>query len=322
MSLNAQNLFDNVDDPGKDDKAYLPLEAKQDDAHIAACNEIDNESWRNECLYLDWSDAAVDFKLEAIARVIRQVKDGAGADIIALQEVENLRILERLRTEHLAGLGYEPAVLVEGTDARGIDVAFLAKFPLAGEPVLHPFEVGGYADRAGDTRGILQADFELPNGAVLTGFAVHFPAPYHPTPMRIAAYEQLNALRAALPDDNLAFAAGDFNTTSTEDAREGLLDRYVRPGWTVAQDLGCGDCRGTYYYAPDDNWSFLDTIIFSPSRGEKTTGRMRANSVAIANAVPAQVTPDGKPRRHDSARRTGVSDHWPIIATIEVSQKQ
>jgi hypothetical protein len=322
MSLNVQNLFDNIDDTGKDDKAYLPIAAKQDPAHIAACNEIPVEAWRNECLYLDWSDDAVDFKLSIIADTIRQVNAGTGADIIAIQEVENLRILERLRTEHLGDLGYQPAVLVEGADARGIDVAFLAKFPLAGEPILHAFEVPDYPERAGDTRGVLQADFVLPDGSILTGFSVHFPAPYHPTPMRVAAYEHLNALRDALPDDHLAFAAGDFNTTSTEDAREGLLDRYVRPRWTVAQDLGCGDCRGTYYYRPEDNWSFLDTILFSAARGEKTTSRIRANSVMIANAVAEQVTPQGTPRRHDSASRSGVSDHWPIIATIEVSQKQ
>ena len=322
MSLNVQNLFDNTDDPGKDDKAYLPIAAKQNDAHIEACNQIQVEAWRNECLYLDWSDEAVDFKLSVIADTIRQVNAGSGADIIAIQEVENLSILERLRTDHLGDLGYLPPVLVEGTDARGIDVAFLAKFPLAGEPVLHAFEVPDYPERAGDTRGVLQADFVLPDGTILTGFSVHFPAPYHPTPMREAAYEHLNALRNALPDDHLAFAAGDFNTTSTEDARDGLLDRHARPGWTVAHDLGCGDCRGTYYYAPDDNWSFLDMILFSTARGEKTTSRIRANSVLIANAVPDQVTPQGTPRRHDSAARSGVSDHWPIIATIEVSQKQ
>jgi hypothetical protein len=141
--------------------------------------------------------------------------------------------------------------------------------------------------------------------------------------MRVAAYEHLNRLRDALPEDHVVFAAGDFNTTSTEDQREGLLDRLVRPDWIVAHDLGCGeDCRGTYYYAPDDNWSFLDMILFSPARGEKTTSGIRADSVAIANDVPAQITPEGTPRRHDSASRTGVSDHWPIIATIDFSQKQ
>ena len=237
---------------------------------------------------------------------------------------QHRRRLDRvLDPEYLDGLGYEPAVLVEGTDARGIDVAFLSKFPLAGEPVLHPFEVPEFPERAGDTRGVLQADFRLPDGSVLTGFSVHFPAPYHPTPMRIAAYEHLNRLRNAVPEDHMVFAAGDFNTTSTEDEREGLLDRLVRPDWVVAHDLGCGEnCRGTYYYAPDDNWSFLDMILFSPARGEKTTSGIRADSVAIANDMPAQITPEGTPRRHDSASRTGVSDHWPIIATIDFSQKQ
>ena len=322
MSFNVENLFDNLDDPGKDDKAYLPLPAKQDETHIRACSEIEVQSWREECLYLDWSDAAVAAKLAAVAATIRQVSDGRGADVIAFQEVENVRILERLRQEYLGDLGYQPAVLIEGTDARGIDVAFLSKFPLAGEPVLHPFDVPAYPERAGDTRGVLQADFQLPDGSVLTGFSVHFPAPYHPTPMRVAAYEHLNALRAALPDNHHVFAAGDFNTTSTEDERENLLDRYARPVWTVAHDLGCGDCRGTYYYAPEDNWSFLDMILFSPARGEKTTGRLRANSVAIANETPAQVTAAGTPRRHDDATRYGVSDHWPMIATIEVIEKQ
>ena len=322
MSLNAQNLFDNIDDPGKDDKAYLPLAAKQDQSHIDACNEIEVEGWRNECLYLDWSDAAVDRKLRALAETIRQVDGGRGPDIIAFQEVENRNILERLRSEHLGDLGYRPAVLIEGNDTRGIDVAFLSRLPLAGEPVLHAFTAPGFPERAGDTRGILQADFELPDGAVLTGFAVHFPAPYHPTPMRVAAYEHLNALRDALPDNHHAFAAGDFNTTSTEDEREGMLERFARPDWTVAHDLGCGDCRGTYYYRPDDNWSFLDMILYSPARGAKTTGRIRADSVRIANKIDAQVTPQGTPRRHDSATGTGVSDHWPIVATIELTQKQ
>ena len=82
MSFNVQNLFDNVDDPDKDDKAYLPLAAKQNDAHIAACNEIEVESWRNECLYLDWNDEALEYKLGVVAESIRQVNDGRGADIV------------------------------------------------------------------------------------------------------------------------------------------------------------------------------------------------------------------------------------------------
>ncbi len=322
MSFNVQNLFDNVDDPGKDDKAYLPLAAKQNDDHIAACSEIEVDRWRDECLYLDWSDEALDIKLRLLADTIRQVGDGAGADVIALQEVENVNVLERLRTEHLDDLGYLDPVLVEGTDARGIDVAFLSKLPLANEPVLHPLHVPDFPDRQGDTRGVLQADFRLPNGAVLTGFSVHFPAPFHPTGMREAAYRHLNTLRDALPAEHHVFAAGDFNTTSTEDAREGMLDSFARPHWTVAHDIGCTKCKGTYFYGRDRTWSYLDMILFAPARSGNTTARIRADSVAIANGIAAQVTADGTPQRHRSDERIGVSDHWPMIATIEVTQKQ
>jgi len=323
MTFNVQNLFDNVDDPGKDDKAYLPLKAKQNPEHIAACSEIAVDSWRDECLDLDWSDAAVDHKLGALAATIRQVNDGQGADIIALQEVENVAILERLRTEYLSGLGYRPAILVEGDDVRGIDVAFLSKLPLQGEPVLHPLHLPPeFADRAGDVRGVLQADFLLPDGGVLTGFSVHFPAPFHPTEMRIAAYEHLAALRDALPADNAVFAAGDFNTTSGEAAATGLLDDYARPSWTLAHDVGCSDCPGSYFYGRDNTWSFLDMILFSPPRGENATVAIRADSVAIANGIPAQVSSTGTPERYRSATRTGVSDHWPMIAVIQFAEKQ
>jgi len=322
MSFNVQNLFDNIDDPGKDDKAYLPLAAKQTEAHIAACNEIEVDSWRDECLNLDWSDAAIDHKLDVLAATIRQTNGGSGADIIAMQEVENASILDRLRTERLADLGYQPAILVEGTDVRGIDVAILSKLPLANKPQLHPLKLPDFPEREGDTRGVLQATFLLPDDSLLTAFAVHFPAPFHPTEMRVAAYEHLAVLLDALPDDHHAFAAGDFNTTSKEDAREGLLDTYARPHWTLAHDVGCGNCDGSYFYRGDSSWSFLDMIFFAPGRGTKTTAQIRGDSVRIANGYPPQVSEEGTPERFRSDSGTGVSDHWPMIATIELTEKQ
>jgi hypothetical protein len=120
MTFNVENLFDNVDDPDKDDKAYLPIEAKQNDAHIAECMEIEVQSWRNECLNLDWSDAVLDHKLSVLASSIKQVNDGAGADIIAFQEVENAAILNRLRDEHMSDSGYGAAIL----NASAIRAAF------------------------------------------------------------------------------------------------------------------------------------------------------------------------------------------------------
>lgn len=322
MTFNVENLFDSIDDPARNDATYLPVDAKQDTAHIAACNEIEVERWRNDCLYLDWSEAAIDYKLNVVAEAIRQVGGGTGPDVIALQEVENRAILERLRTAYLDDLGYGPSLLIEGQDRRGIDVAFLTRLPVVGEPVLHSLTFPNFPGREGDTRGVLEATFALPGGGRLTGFSVHFPAPFHPTAMRIRAYEHLNRLREALPDDHHVFAGGDFNTTSSEIAETDLLSRYVRPHWIVAHEIGCKGCPGTHYYAREDRWSFLDMILFSPARGGKATWRIRAESVALANATAAQVTPDGTPRRFDIDGPAGVSDHWPLVVTIERTQKQ
>lgn len=322
MSFNVENLFDNFDDPAKDDKTFLPIAAKQNESHESACGEIKVDSWRNDCLKFDWSDAAIEHKLFVLAETIRQVNNGAGADIIALQEVENVSILERLRIEYLEELAYGPAILVEGTDARGIDVAILSKLPLAESPLLHPLLLPDFPDRVSDTRGVLQATFELPNGGLLTAFSVHFPAPFHPTAMRVAAYEHLASLRAALPDDHHAFAAGDFNTTSKEDSREQLLDRYARPHWTLAHDVGCQGCDGSYYYHRDASWSWLDMVFFSAARSTKTTAHVRGDSVQIANDYAPQVTEKGWPERFNSESGRGVSDHWPVIATIELTAKQ
>ncbi len=325
MTFNVENLFDNRDDPGKDDHTYLPLEAKQSGAHREKCAAIEVERWRDQCLHWDWSDALVERKLEVVAAAILQVNDGRGPDIVALQEVENLRILERLRSEYLEAADYREPVLIEGNDSRGIDVAFLSRLPLAGVPGLHEIRFGdAMLEREGDTRGILEATFELPDGSLLTGFAVHFPAPYHPTEMRFAAYERLNELKAALPPDRAVFAAGDFNTTSAEDREQDLLGRLVRPGWTVAHELGCGtDCRGTSYYARDGSWSFLDMILWSPAkRGAGATWGIRSGSVRLANSGPGQRREDATPARFEAQTGSGVSDHWPLVVTLEKHENQ
>lgn len=52
------------------------------------------------------------------------------ADVIALQEVENREVLDRLVKEHLSNLGYAHVHLQPGNDPRGINVAVLSRYPL------------------------------------------------------------------------------------------------------------------------------------------------------------------------------------------------
>jgi endonuclease/exonuclease/phosphatase family metal-dependent hydrolase len=324
MTFNVENLFDTRDDPGKDDRTYLPLEAKQTGEHQAACARVEVPTWRDQCLNWDWNEDILDRKMSVVAAAILQVNDGRGPDILALQEVENRAVLERLRKQYLGDANYRPSILVEGDDNRGIDVAFLTRLETSGKPKLHriPFD-SAEPERVADTRGILEATFVLPDRTLLTGYAVHFPAPFHPTPMRAAAYEFLAELHASLPADRPAFAAGDFNTTSEEDRKQSMLDRLARPRWTVVHEQNCrdreGSCRGTSYYARDNTWSFLDMILWAPAqdRGAHATWSLRGNSVRIANRTEEQVRDDGTPARFALPAGRGVSDHWPLHFTIE-----
>ena len=83
MSYNVENLFDTEDDFLKDDKAFLPVTKKKHVYHIGACNKIEVKKWRDECLYLDWSEEAKTKKILNIAKVISSLNsDGADLSLI------------------------------------------------------------------------------------------------------------------------------------------------------------------------------------------------------------------------------------------------
>ncbi len=317
MTFNVENLFDTTDDEGKDDHTYLPRAVKDDPAHIAKCETIDVERWRRDCLELDWTDEALDFKLGQVAKAILQVNEGRGPDVIAFQEVENAGVLNRLSSEYMAEAGYGEAILIEGQDLRGIDVAFLSRLPVIAGPVHHDFEATGFPDRQPDTRGVLEAKFLLPDGSLLTGYSVHFPAPFHPIEMRELAYDHLNALRAKVPADNFVFAAGDFNTPAREMTGTPIYDDRVRPFWTVAHEVGCEGCKGTNYWERGDSWSFLDTILFSPAASADSEWRIKEGGVFLADQFADQMNDDGTVKRFDLENLEGVSDHLPLVITLE-----
>lgn len=317
MTFNVENLFDTTHDEGKNDYTYMPISAKDNATHRARCEKIPVQKWRNECLNWDWTEEIVDYKLSKIAQVLQSVNDGRGPDIIAFQEVENIHLLNRLVNEYLPDAGYLNPVLIEGNDLRGIDVAFLSRFELARGPQLHPITFREIEQqRLEDTRGILQADFMLPDGSELTGFAVHFPAPFHPWPLRVDSYQSLNKLVARLPKNRAAFAAGDFNTPAAEDREHQMLDLHVDEHWVVAHQVGCEGCLGTHYYAPKKEWSFLDMIIVR--RNTESAWRLDRQKTRLVNSLAAQSTEDGYPARFEREPLSGVSDHWPLL--IELSQ--
>ena len=189
MSYNVENLFDTEDDFLKDDKAFLPVTKKKHVYHIGACNKIEVKKWRDECLYLDWSEEAKTKKILNIAKVISSLNSD-GADIIAFQEIENINVLKDLFNQ-LEPLGYIDFVLLEGRDYRGIDSAIISKFPIK-RSKLHFIKFSpGFPIK--DTRPILEAQIDL-LGKTLRVYSVHFPAPFLNSVMRKDAFIHLETL--------------------------------------------------------------------------------------------------------------------------------
>jgi endonuclease/exonuclease/phosphatase family metal-dependent hydrolase len=319
MTFNVENLFDTEDDAGKDDATFLPLTKKQSDGHKKNCATIKNDGWRDQCLNWDWSDKVVDHKLKVLSEAIAQVKNGKGPDILVLQEVENINILNRLNN---SGLGYKTAILIDGADKRGIDVAILSRLPQFKTAQLHPIPFKGVAeDRVADTRGILQVDLKLPNDDIVSVFAVHFPAPFHPTEMREQAFDHLNRLQKNLPRGRLALAGGDFNVPHREDTEKDIVNGKTKDTWIVGHKVGCGTCPGTNYYAPLDSWSFLDMVMWSKNFEEpKSKWTVLKDSVRIYNSQPEQTTPQGGPNRYEYSGPSGVSDHWPLAVDLKLKK--
>lgn len=98
---NAENLFDTIDDPHKNDNEFLPASEKA------------------------WNGDRYTQKLANVGRVLIAIDSLNLPAVIGFAEVENRRVLEDLvQTTPLREAPYE-VILEEGTDPRGIDVGLI-----------------------------------------------------------------------------------------------------------------------------------------------------------------------------------------------------
>lgn len=305
MSYNLENFFDTYDDPGKDDKAYLPLSAKQDQSHKDACNKIRVSKWKNECLYLDWSEENKNKKLNNIVATIRSLD--TTPDVIAFQEIENINALKDIFYK-LKDEGYIDYVLIEGNDYRGIDNAYLSKYKIQKTKQHKIIFSPEFSTK--DTRPILEAVIDF-NGKPIHFYNVHFPAPYNPIGMRKDAFNTLKNITSS--HSNAVIALGDFNVTSFE-ADKNKTFVSLDKDWDISHIAGCSNCLGSHYYRRDDNWSFLDVIIIKENRGIS----FKNESINVLK-TNISTNKEGKPLSFNMNNGEGVSDHLPVIATISIN---
>lgn len=323
MTFNVQNLFDTDDDPDKNDETFLPLDKKNQQVKSTCyATNSENKFYLNQCLTENWSEKILKMKMKRLKDVVAQVKSGRGPDVLILQEVENVKILERWRTEYLGDMGYKPAILIEGPDQRGIDVGVLTRLESVGPATLHliPFKPNDNLTPAQirPTRGILEVTLALPDGSPFTVMGLHFPSQSAPTETRKQAVEFINTLRSKLPADRMIVVGGDFNISSEEDMKTGYVSKSLAKDWGVSHIMGCKGCSGTTYYPKTQSWSFFDILLVSP--GLKPEGQspwtVVPESIRIENNSIYHTNRFGSPARFSDNRKDGVSDHWPMVMEI------
>lgn len=261
-----------------------------------------------------------------------------GAEVCALQEVENLVTLTAFDTRYLArweGEPFEERVLLEGNDSRGIDVGLLSRLPVIhyrsharetyGSLGLRPPQGSGVNDYA-FRRDCLEADL-VKDGRVLTLFVCHFKSMYggrrKTREIRQAearAVRRIIERRFARPESEEWIILGDFNDYFERDGHR-LDDHGLGPliddGFAadlVTRAVADPMQRWTHHYKGDDTYGALDHIFLSPA-------------LAAINARPqAKIIRGGTPyqaERYRGLRFPGVgwahpkaSDHCPLAATL------
>jgi endonuclease/exonuclease/phosphatase family metal-dependent hydrolase len=328
MSYNVENLFDTEDNPANTgDNTFLPRSRKGTAEHRALCEQIGGSaSQKRECLELDWSEAVLMAKLRNVATVIDGFNGGRGPDILALQEVENRAVLERLRATLRNGQAYITAVNTETSPGRGINVALLSKLRIEGQVQSHKVEFTGEdLQDCGTTRDIVEVPLKLPDGSVLAMFSLHFPSGSNPVKCRVLASERLNEIVAGRAADAMLVAAGDTNINCSPEDQAVIAD-VLRDRWIVPDETNKG-CRapGSEFFPPRTQWSFLDLIMTSRSLTSSSRegapwfadfGSFRTAITAPEVQVEADERGRVKPKRFDTEAKTGSADHWPVALDL------
>ncbi|MFI1353331.1 endonuclease/exonuclease/phosphatase family protein [Streptomyces sp. NPDC020898] len=252
-----------------------------------------------------------------------------GADVLALQEVENVDTLKRFRARSLGGRSKYPYVAgVDGNDPRLIDVAVLSKFPIT-----HIRSHQHLLDPASPTatlfsRDCLEVDIEVGAGAAkktVTIYVNHFKSMMGGRSQTRARRERQTAKVVEIvterfgssPGDHPFVVLGDLNDYMETNADGspgigGLVD------WDQVENVVNrlpADERWTHFWAKEKEYRQLDYLLPSASLAASTV------------AVP-EIFRQGLPLRaikYTGPRLIGVgpdkpkaSDHCPVIFELEI----
>ena len=281
-----------------------------------------------------WSYGRYYRKVENIARVLTNIGEWDGVDVVGLQEVENALCVRRLC--NTLRRGEYDFVHYESPDPRGIDVALIYKKSridtiatraIRVKPTPNP-SLKGRGDEL-ITRDILYVCVKIKakrEGLKVNGDTIHFFVCHLPSQRggkaesewkRKAAKQVLqqavDSVYGIDPEAKIV-VMGDMNSEPEEDII-GLKNRMRKPTPNPSlKGRKNNDIQGTHKY--QGRWSCLDQFYTSPALDS-------ISEVKIYNAAwiqePDKKYLDLKPKRTFNGYRyqkDGFSDHLPIVLKV------
>jgi len=310
MFYNVENLFDVRDDPDKTDDEFTPSGSRR------------------------WSRKRFNQKILNISKVILNAGQYEPPAVVALAEIENRYVLEKLLTgTPLNSFDYK-IIHKESPDERGIDVALLYR-----EKLFYPLHYKYIPVISADsmvvkTREILYVSGIAGNSDTIHIFVNHWPSRYsgilESRPLRICAAEILREHVEELYENFInpkIVITGDFNDRSTDRS----LSECLR-GLTSFDDIN-SDClynlsaswgkeSGTIKYRGE--WFVFDQIIVSGTLLSGGDGLHTEPDYAKILNLPFLLKKDSRYGGVKTNRtyngfsyEGGFSDHLPVIIKLE-----
>lgn len=250
-----------------------------------------------------WSYSRYYRKVENIARVLTNIGEWPGVDVVGLQEVENALCIKRLcRTLRRNEYDF---VHYESPDRRGIDVAFIYKKARIDTIATKPLRVDLGKET---TRDILYVSAKINRKDTLHFFVCHLPSQrggaaesqWKRDQAKKVLQDAIDSLYAIHPNPQI-IVMGDMNSKPQQNLN-GLNNRML----TIKNG-------GTHKY--QGQWTCLDQFYTSPALDS-------ISDVRIYDADWIQETDEKfmglKPKRTYNGfhYQNGFSDHLPIILNI------
>lgn len=247
------------------------------------------------------------------------------ADVIALQEIENLDTLKRFRSKYLGGIKQYPyAVAIDGNDPRYIDVALLSKYPIKNiHTHQHIREASNKAYLF--SRDCLEADIIFPGNKTVTLYINHFKSMMdgrdETRPKRERQALQVKDIITnrfgSKAGDHPFIVLGDFNDyLETDEQGSPAIEGLVK--WAQVENVVARlplDERWTHYYKKKKAYKQLDYMLLSKCLAGKTRN---APEIERRGLPLRAVKYEGKRFPGVGNDKPKASDHCPVVFSISI----